>query len=217
MPEITTASTKHSVEEAKAYLTASKHSYPDKYEMDVNQRPVRTVNIASTNQQDFLTDRSGNNRRFSPIQVRKVNYRHGIDMQQYWAQMLSTFETAWDNGDEQAHQFWFTDVEAAIQKEVTALHVVGDALEHDIKALWDFDNDEWRADPTDMRWAVPQHVVKRLVDPEKLQEVGVKPQVFEIRLARELARLGVEKVRNRERGAKNATAHYLMPPHRKKA
>ena len=210
IPELAVASTKGGLEAGKAFLTGEKDSYAAKYKMDVVERTRRTIIIASTNQSDFLADRSGNNRRFCPIHVRSLNYRHKVDMQQFWAQMLAMFTRAWQEGDEEQHQCWLTEDEAALQADINSLHTVVDLLGDRIRALWDFGDAKWLADRHHSSWAVSTTKVNEVLDPEGDQARGAKPVSFQIRMARELARLGV--VKKQMRGNDGKTNYYMMPP-----
>ena len=49
----------------------------------------RTAFYASVNAREFLTDTSGN-RRFWVVPVTAINYNHGMDMQQVWAEVKAT-------------------------------------------------------------------------------------------------------------------------------
>lgn len=60
------------------------------YDRLITTRPRGTSFWASVNDGQFLNDPTGA-RRFLPFEVTKCNAFHGIDMQQYWAQMLHMF------------------------------------------------------------------------------------------------------------------------------
>jgi len=60
------------------------------YDRLITTRPRVTSFWASVNDGQFLNDPTGA-RRFWPVEVTRCNAFHGIDMQQYWAQMLHYF------------------------------------------------------------------------------------------------------------------------------
>ncbi|MBJ6609911.1 MAG: bifunctional DNA primase/polymerase [Candidatus Thiothrix moscowensis] len=209
-PEITTQSRKADIEHVKAFLTADKDSYTSKYEMDVNDRLRRTVYLASTNESDYLADRTGTNRRFITIAVKSINYRHSIDMQQFWAQMLHTFEAAWAVSDEQVHRYWLEGEESRLLAKVNEMHTVDDLLEDQIKELWDFDDETWQRDKHRADWAVSVRAVAKKLDPDSAMNTSNVPQMFMKRITREMSRLGVSK--KQMRGEDGKTNYYLLPP-----
>lgn len=209
-PEITTQSKKADIEHVKAFLTADKDSYTSKYEMDVNDRLRRTVYLASTNESDYLADRTGTNRRFITIAVKSINYRHSIDMQQFWAQMMHTFEAAWAVSNEHVHRYWLEGEESRLLAEVNETHIVADLLEDQIRELWDFDDEAWQRDTRRTDWAVSVQAVAKRLDPDSAMNTSNIPQMFMKRIAREMSRLGV--IRKQMRGKDGKTNYYLMPP-----
>lgn len=78
----------------KAFLSNTTDRYRMPYDRDVTIRTRCTIFGASVNEFEFLLDTS--NRRFWPCHVTGVNWRHGIDTQQLWAQaahLLASGET----------------------------------------------------------------------------------------------------------------------------
>lgn len=61
------------------------------YDRHITVRPRCTPLCGSVNDTQFLNDTTGS-RRFWPLEVKKCNFNHGIDMQQFWAQMMHMFE-----------------------------------------------------------------------------------------------------------------------------
>lgn len=78
-------------EALKAFLSRSTDEVRPPYARATNVYPRRTAFFGSVNNVRFLVDDT-NNRRFWPIEVSAVNYQHGIDMQQVWAEALSEVE-----------------------------------------------------------------------------------------------------------------------------
>jgi hypothetical protein len=70
----------------KGFLTNDKDKLRRPYGRVDSEYPRRTVFCASVNDQSFLVDATGNTRWWT-IPVTKVNYTHGIDMQQLFAQV----------------------------------------------------------------------------------------------------------------------------------
>ncbi len=78
-------------EALKAFLSRSSDEIRPPYARAANQYPRRTAFFGSVNNVRFLVDDT-NNRRFWPIEVKAINYRHDIDMQQVWAEALHRVE-----------------------------------------------------------------------------------------------------------------------------
>lgn len=83
----------------KGFLTSDYDKVRRPYARGESEYPRRTVFFASVNQADFLVDSTGNSRWWT-IPVTKINYKHGIDMQQLFAQLAEDFK----NGAE----WWLT-------------------------------------------------------------------------------------------------------------
>lgn len=74
----------------KAFITKSTDSLRKPYAVSISTYPRRTVFFASVNELKFLNDDT--NRRFWTIECgSKLNPRHGIDVQQCWAQVLELY------------------------------------------------------------------------------------------------------------------------------
>ena len=75
----------------KAFLTKSSDRYRAPYGRTSFEYPRRTVFIGTVNEHDFLRDETGN-RRFLSIRCgSSIDYDHGVDMGQLWAQVLQLF------------------------------------------------------------------------------------------------------------------------------
>lgn len=98
------SSLKKDVARLKGFLTSDRDRVRRPYGRVDSEYPRRTVFCATVNENDFLVDSTGNSR-FWTIPVTAVNYQHGIDMQQLWAQMAVDFQ----NGV----QWWLTKDEDA--------------------------------------------------------------------------------------------------------
>ncbi|MGY1520157.1 VapE domain-containing protein [Luteimonas sp. A482] len=89
--EIGATFSKSDTEALKAFLSRSFDEVRPPYARAANQYPRRTAFFGSVNNVRFLMDDT-NNRRFWPIEVSAVDYQHGIDMQQVWAEALHQVE-----------------------------------------------------------------------------------------------------------------------------
>jgi len=93
------SSFKKDIARLKGFLTADRDKVRRPYGRTDSEYPRRTVFCATVNEHDFLVDSTGNSRWWT-IPVTSINYQHGIDMQQLFAQLAVDFQ----NGT----QWWLT-------------------------------------------------------------------------------------------------------------
>lgn len=86
--------------------------------------PRRTVFFASVNPEEFLRDDTGNVRWWT-VPVTAVDYEHGLDLQQLWAQVAAAYE--------EGERWWLVREEEAQLEVCNAGHVVRSAI-HDVLA-----------------------------------------------------------------------------------
>jgi len=80
---------KSDIDQLKAFVTSRTDELRLPYDRAFTTYQRRTAFYASVNAREFLTDSSGN-RRFWCIAVTDINFNHGIDMQQLWAEVKET-------------------------------------------------------------------------------------------------------------------------------
>ena len=83
--EIDATFSKSDIAALKAFLSKEVDTLRRPYDKRDNNYPRRTAFMGTVNRVNFLADET-NNRRFWPIEVTAVNWEHGIDMQQAWAE-----------------------------------------------------------------------------------------------------------------------------------
>lgn len=83
---------KRDIAAIKAFLTSNKDVFRPSYGRVDNKLPRRTVFCASVNDNEYLVDPTGNSR-FWTIPVVSLDYKHEINMQQFWAQILTYYES----------------------------------------------------------------------------------------------------------------------------
>lgn len=111
------ASFKHSDTSAlKNFLTTPVDAYRPAYGYRTIRTPRSTAFIGTINPATFLHDASGE-RRFWPLAIRQCHAGHGINMQQYWAQMHHYRVT-------KGEQYWFTAEEAEMHDNAVKEHVI---------------------------------------------------------------------------------------------
>ncbi|HEV7314893.1 VapE domain-containing protein [Sphingopyxis sp.] len=120
------------VERLKGILTNDIDKVRQPYAKQDSTYPRRTVFIATVNDDTFLVDGTGN-RRWWTIRVASINYAHGIDMQQVFAQMAQALESG---------EVWWLNSSAeeqldAINRQHMASSVVRDLvlshIDHEVK------------------------------------------------------------------------------------
>lgn len=96
----------------------------------------RTVLFGSVNQAEFLNDPTGNTR-FWTIACSNINYDHGLDMQQVWAELYTHFQAG--------EEYHLTEGETRLLNESNDSHTTVEPVEQRLlKELpWDAPEDEW--------------------------------------------------------------------------
>lgn len=99
--------------------------------------PRRTSYIATVNDSRFLTDITGN-RRWWTVSIESINTKHGLNMQQVWAEvahdMLSGAKT------------WLDQEEMEVLNVVNRVHQVIDPIEEKLNDMFEWDTD-WTSNP----------------------------------------------------------------------
>jgi putative DNA primase/helicase len=88
----------------KSFITLDVDELRRAYARKAEKFPRRTVFFASVNEREFLVDDTGN-RRWWVVPVVAIDYTHGIDMQQLWAEVFTWFQAGerhWLSPDEEA-------------------------------------------------------------------------------------------------------------------
>lgn len=107
------SSFKKDIARLKGFLTADRDKIRVPYGRTACEYPRRTVFAATVNDSNFLIDATGNSRWWT-IPVKDINYKHGIDMQQVFAQLAVDL----DKGE----QWWLTPEEEIELEKSNANH-----------------------------------------------------------------------------------------------
>ena len=91
--EIESTFKKSDIDQLKAFVTAKTDELRLPYDRAFTTYQRRTAFFASVNGREFLTDTSGN-RRFWVVSTKAINFNHGMDMQQVWAEIKKTLYVA---------------------------------------------------------------------------------------------------------------------------
>jgi putative DNA primase/helicase len=131
------SSFKKDVARLKGFLTDTVDKVRRPYAYLDSEYPRRTVFCASVNAENFLVDDTGNTRWWT-IPVTAIDYEHGIDMQQLWAQVHQLYEAG--------EQWWLTPEEEKALEERNQQHRTVSAIRDILEVELDFDKPEsdWR-------------------------------------------------------------------------
>lgn len=122
---------KKDVARLKGFITADMDKLRRPYARLDSEYQRRTVFFASVNDSRFLVDDTGNTR-FWTIAVESINFKHGIDMQQLWAQV----KTIYDSGE----QWWLTREDEGELEELNKGHRVMPAVREIIQGYFNFES-----------------------------------------------------------------------------
>lgn len=121
---------KSDVSRIKGFITADMDKIRRPYDRLEAEYQRRTVFFASVNDAHFLVDETGNTR-FWTIAVDSVNFNHGLDMQQIWAEVVTWYESGF--------QWWLTPQEEREIEAINKGHRVASSVRELILASLDFD------------------------------------------------------------------------------
>jgi putative DNA primase/helicase len=111
----------------KAFITQAIDIYRAAYARREERTPRRTMLAATVNRRDFLCDETGN-RRWWVIAALEFNWRHGINMQQAWAQIWALAQAG--------SPWWLDAEEIEALSESNAAHEMTDPLIDDLWQTW---------------------------------------------------------------------------------
>jgi putative DNA primase/helicase len=104
---------KADIAKLKAFVTKAADKLRRPYDRVESEYQRRTVFCASVNEPTYLVDDTGN-RRWWTVPAVHINYDHGIDMQQVWAELLTHYRTG--------EQWWLTPEENESLANLNAKH-----------------------------------------------------------------------------------------------
>jgi putative DNA primase/helicase len=122
---------KSDIARLKSFVTQAVDKLRRPYDRIESEYQRRTVFFASVNEGRYLVDDTGN-RRWWTVPVSAIDYRHGINMQQVWAELLTHFE--------RGEQHWLTDDEQKALNALNADHEAVDPVEEMIAAQFDWNS-----------------------------------------------------------------------------
>jgi len=138
----------------KGFLTSDQDKLRRPYARGESEYARRTVFAATVNDRDFLVDSTGNTRWWT-LPVEAINYEHGIDMQQVFAQLAEDFH--------KGEPWWLTRQEEAALEECNRDHLNISAIREALQAALELD----RRPTSDDLAMTASEVLRRVLDIER--------------------------------------------------
>jgi hypothetical protein len=132
----------------KAWITQPFDKIRRPYALTESVYPRRMSLYASINDSEFLIDPTGS-RRFIPLAVKKLDFDHGIDLQQLWAEVLFEYR--------QGASYYLTREEMNLVETCNERFAVADPIEERIAGGYD-----WSAPEAQWEEATATNVLIRL-------------------------------------------------------
>ncbi|MFG6440519.1 VapE domain-containing protein [Roseateles sp. LKC17W] len=123
------SSFKKDVARLKGFLTATHDKVRRPYGRDESEYSRRTVFAATVNETNFLVDMTGNTRWWT-IEAVSLNFQHGIDMQQLFAQLAVALEAG--------EQWWLTSEEEQLLDQQNATYLAVSVVRDRLSQYLDF-------------------------------------------------------------------------------
>ena len=115
----------------KAFVTQSSDKVRTPYAREASHYARRTVFFGSVNEERYLVDETGN-RRWWTIPVTSIDYRHGTDMQQLWAEVKAYYA--------RGERWWLLPEEQEMLASTNADHEAVDPFEEQVLARFRWDD-----------------------------------------------------------------------------
>ena len=131
---------KSDIARIKSYITSDVDIVRLPYNARNSYLSRRTVFVATVNETKFLVDDTGN-RRWWTIEVESIDFNHGLDIQQVWAEVFEIWKS------ENEHTWLSSDEMNALNK-INEDHEQIDPFEEKVLELFNFEDPEWRKKPT---------------------------------------------------------------------
>jgi putative DNA primase/helicase len=122
----------------KSFLTMANDKLRRPYDRVESEYQRRTVFFASVNESQYLVDDTGNSRWWT-VPVTSIDYKHGLDMQQIWAELYFHFKV-------KNAQWWLTPAEEDQLAALNLEHENTDPIEEKILRAFDWSGEGFRTD-----------------------------------------------------------------------
>lgn len=148
--EIDATFRKSDIAALKAFITRDVDVIRRPYDKAESEFPRRTVFFGSVNEHRFLHDPTGN-RRYWTIDAEEINHRHGLDMQQVWAQFYQLYLSG--------ESWYLTESEMMALNASNKDHEQVDPIFERIESMYD--------------WEQPSFMWRKLSATQIAQEIGI--------------------------------------------
>jgi putative DNA primase/helicase len=129
--ELDATFSKSAISYLKSFITKSIDYFRPHYGRTEKQFPRRTIYFGSVNNGNYLVDDTGN-RRWWTVSVKKINWRHGLDMQQVWAEYKHLFD--------EGASYQLNEDEFKLLNESNKNYEVIEPLDEKVQTMFDWDN-----------------------------------------------------------------------------
>ena len=207
--ELEATYTTRQIAELKAFVTKLVDEWRSPYGRKVNKYPRRTAFIGTVNKDEPLADYTGNTR-FATVTAEEILVDHGVDVQQFWAEVLHI----WNTGTPDEKRHWLTKEEEAAMEQQNAQYTAKSTLHDYIEYLFDWSDagkDAMRKAEAigDKRHFMHLAQIYKLLDE---QGVRVDGQAQKNDLTAALDRLGAIKSKNGVRVGGMLGRGFYLPP-----
>lgn len=129
--ELDATFSKSAISYLKSFVTKSIDYFRPHYGRTEKQFPRRTAFFGSVNSGNYLVDETGN-RRWWTISVKSINWKHGFDMQQVWAEIKYLF----DHG----HDYQLSEHEFKMLNEFNKDFEIIEPIEEKVHTMFDWEH-----------------------------------------------------------------------------
>jgi predicted P-loop ATPase len=157
------SSFKKDIARLKGFLTSNYDKLRPPYARTEAEYPRQTVFFATVNEFNFLIDPTGNTRWWT-IRVKQLNFKHGIDMQQVFAQLVVELE---ENG-----QWWLTAAEEAQLAAWNVRHQSVSVIREKVLEFLDLDRTPDGSDPRMTALELLNHVGVQAAPPRPFRLIA---------------------------------------------
>ena len=142
--EIDSTFKKSDISALKAFITRDHDELRQAYARKESKFPRRTVFFGSVNPKAFLHDDTGN-RRYWVVECENVNFEHGFDMQQVWAEIYEWYSANLHHPDGRPSYTPTADELAALNESNEEFQVIDPIEERILSRLdWQSNKSRWR-------------------------------------------------------------------------
>lgn len=131
----------------KGFITRQRDMFRPAYAKQECNFARRTVFFGSVNEDTFLADKTGN-RRYWTLDVQRITWDHGLDMQQIWAEVLAQFRAG--------AEWWLNEKEMSWLNESNERFELIDSIEEKINKFFDW------SDQGDGQWLTATEVLETI-------------------------------------------------------